>query len=1253
MYTSSRNVFRCNFNSNIHCVGVAHGEAGAVDAFIVVFRHGMIARMQFDPSTKQLKTLSQGCLAAEVDAKPFATFQSPFCRTSGDLIVAQFSPVTLTFLHLGDELISFTTAVKVNAPLGLASIDDVRFLPGTAGSSMSLAILGKAEPHAWVGRSSTTGPRTGVVRLVTVDMTRKALCVNWSFSNLPSGSFELIPLPAPRRGFLVSSQDDVSYCEEFSSSVTIPVNPAGTNLSDGRQPVVHYLNHEDEFIVELTSSKSVAVSDEFVVFATKSGDLLGCHLVRQSGAFNTVSEVVWERLEVGTKLDAPSSICLAGKYLFVTSKQGNSFLFQLTSKEILLPMSVFPSSSEEIRLVELEQSLSSTDPAIAELLSTYQDEVHRAKISHSVELGLLDEITGTGAVRSLVRASKDEDEVVVLATSGNGNILSLQSHVPTELIFELSIKDMRFVYNFMYQQHHMLALASDHRIILIDCGNGLRELGRADLSDPITGIVKRITDDGHVLFTSPKGFGKVALITSKQEAPLSVSGIESWDVSACQSIVSVTSDIWLVCKTSISTLQAVELEVESGSRKRTLESLSIPEGREIISFSASFLDNPNDLFITVTDNQGSLYVFSGASMVFFTRYASVCKPVLVNELIEGAESADSEFIPSITDPTRRPLEPSTSTSLFAEKVRISESRLYRLSDGQTILVILIEGRPVLVYGQAGDRFVLQVQDSVPGLFDPAASSAAYFMHHINEGLAVAINESESALITASDRGQVMVHAFNISSMMDLAPFSSAYLDNGYISLSLRKNNVCSVEIFKFKSGVDLNMRLPCQTISLEDRYGLDLCVSQPGIAVATITDEVDPGLVVPLAPTEEVPEETMDGPVMDDSGMTAAAAPTAMLITCPVPPNRQKHQIRVLNKSMETVTAMLDLEPGEFVTSMAWAESVLGLGPDVLIVGTTFALGEETPAQGRLIVVRVDYAPGVTGPAVTLKENETVAGCKILYDSVKRTAVTIVKTWKGCVAVGLGHRLMMYQWDAVAGRLRGVGMIDLGLQITSITFFKNFIVAGDILRGVYLLRYKEDAVMDAHMNVISMAASIQQLAKSFPLQDFSALAVETIRKDSSVGIVSIDTYGNIDLEIFSPVHFGQFLRHSVPFNLPHRTLAVLPIITGTDRALLMGTAAGSLCQLIPVSEAEHHLASSLVGLMIALLPQIGGVNPKLANVGIGRTHLPTSVQAVESIDCLVDFLYLATPLQAEIANRMKQPIDLLMKTVSRWLRPIV
>ena len=367
-----------------------------------------------------------------------------------------------------------------------------------------------------------------------------------------------------------------------------------------------------------------------------------------------------------------------------------------------------------------------------------------------------------------------------------------------------------------------------------------------------------------------------------------------------------------------------------------------------------------------------------------------------------------------------------------------------------------------------------------------------------------------------------------------------------------------------------------------------------------------------------------------------------------MPPNRQKHVIKIYSDHQSLVSSIIACQPNEIVTGLTWAESILGLGSDVLIIGTTLCLGEETPAQGRLVVVRVDYAPGLVAPPVApLSEDSKTAGCKILYDSVKRSAITAVKDWKGCLAVGLGHRLMMYQWDGVAGRLRGVGMIDLGLQISSLSFFKSFILASDILRGVYLLRYKEDPVMDMQGRVVSMAASVQQIAKSAPLQSLTITLVDTIRLEGSVGIVSIDVFGNINLEIFSPVHFGQYLRQSLPFQLPFKSLAV----SRAGKSLIIGTASGSVCQLVPVSESEHHMAQTLNGLMIALLPQLGGVNPRLFHVGVGRESPPNLPQTVESVDLLASFLYLSTPLQAEIASRMKQPIDVLMRSVAKWIRP--
>jgi hypothetical protein len=1243
MYSSSF-VTSCAFHSEIHAISAFHGEAETQESLVIIFRHGTLAVVQYDSGVNRFRTVTQACLATEVELKPSSAFRANFCRVLGSMAVTQFTPTTLTLIQLGAEIASFTIPVKLKSALRLASIDDVQFVSSSGCDTVSLAVLGKSEPHAWVGRTSTIGSTASSVRLITVDMSRRSVSVNWSFDNLPTESFALTPLPKPRGGFLATSPDFVSYCEEFSSAVVRSVNAAG-----GDTAAVNYLHIGEEFDIDLAGARSIAISDELVLFVTQAGEMLGCHLVRQSGAFNTVSDLVWERLSIPEKIISPSSLALLGDAkLFVGSRQRNSCLFQLSKTEILLPIAVFGSSAEEDRLAELEQSTDAQ--AVKDLLASYQEEVHRAKISHSIELGLIDELRSFGSIHAMTMENDG-----IIAACGSGDLSVLSSHVPSDLVFELGLKDVRFVYNFTFRNHFLLALAGESRMLLIDCGNGLRELGRVDLLSPILGIVKTFSEsDGVVSLITQSGVIGVKIVTSKQEQQLEYSPSLEFESPVLKA---ASVDSYLVVQPD-----STSLIIHGVSE--TPQSIQLQEGREIVSFSPSVVTG--SLHVTVADNAGSLAIYSlntegQLSAGFMARHASVCKAVLLNEL---NAAASDDYVLSITDPTKRPLEPNLTTPLFAEKIKIVQAKLVEVVGGLIILVMLIEGRPVLVYSliisrEGETRFVLEASDSVPILFEPIEKIHGY-ISETDQGIMVSVTARQSIWLSMDERFRIWSHPLSFGGFTDLHTFQSEYLDAGLVSLEPGKMGNSTLRILKLKSAeIDLNSRFPKKMIALESeclerRFAVDMVPSLPGLAVATVTEETDPGLVVPVAPGP-LPQPEEDNQMMDDQFQPQIAQDqSTVLLQCPLPPKRQKHQVRIFSGiSKETVSAIIALQPGEFVTGMAWADSVLGLGPDVLVIGTTFALGEETPCQGRVIVVRVNYAPGVTAPAVTIENDEVVIGGKILYESVKRAPVTIVKSWKGCVALGLAHRLMMYQWDSVAGRLRGVGMIDLGLQITSVSFFKNFIIAGDILRGVYLLRYKEDPVMDAQMNVISMAASIQQLAKSFPFQDFSAVKVDTLRTAGSVGIMSLDVFGNVDLELFSPVHFGQYLRHSVPFNVPSKCLAVVPIRPSQqDKCLLLGTANGALSHLVPVTESEHHIASSLVGLMVSLLPQPGGVNPKLHHVAVGREHLPNSLQAIESVDCLADFLYLATPLQAEIANRMKQPIDLLVRIVARWLTPV-
>ena len=1315
LYVSFRIVAECNFLAQAHSIAVYRGHDDVVDSVVVLFRHAAVSVLQYDALANQMKTVVQHCCAAELELKASSSFVPRFCRVQGNVLATQFTSSTLSLIQLGAEVSSFTVPVKrwvsQSNGVGLASLDDACFLPTKAGS-ISLAVLGKTEPHAWIGRTSTISGNCSAVRMLSVDFSTKSVSVNWSFESLPSGAIDLVPLPAPRGGLVVVSPDTVSFCEEFSSSVTFGVNRSASTT-------VHFLRPQDGVgEIDLIGSRQMALTDGLIIFATRrnQGEIYACHLVRQDGTFSSVSALVWERLSVASTT-VPSSLSLSanGDKLLITSALGDSLLFRISGTEILLPMTVFSSAAEEAQLAALESAAStSASPSSEEfgdLVRMYQDEVHKGKIAVSIELGLLDELDATGPIVA-VSSAKNQDGLMISTKSGA--VASVYSEIPIQSIFEIGLKKMESVFSFSLKSggpsRHRLAMASLAKFFLIDCGNGLREIARTRDITGILAIVPLLTEDGHLYLITSEGIVTVHVTTSSSTDLLCANILEEFaSVPLHHAFAVKNASAFVGCCYESGRIEIMGLSASS--------TLAMDKKYEIIvnspkleSFSLS-ISPMGDCFACVSDSTGSIFIYRNADPIFTTRHASLCKAVLINEKDNNDDVDGITASLSVTDTSKRPLEANPSTALFASKVKIVQAKLVWLeqqsADSATspLLILLVEGRPALIYTQFGlDRFSLVPFDS-PVCLGPLETTPLVTETRISghDGVWISMSISSSVFLTRNLRGQLFLHPVGIGAISLSNCFTSEFTESATLVLESQNLGVL-MRIFKFENGIDLFAKFPQHRSALDDsinrngnepeetekksarKCGMLLARSVAGTAVNIVSEEADPGLLVALPPPNQEMADDMimmmhqnhqqhqyqeDG-MMESTTSTPSVVPAGgsnsdsslVLTTCPMPPNRQKHEIRIYSSSTSTsmssnafettVSAIISCQPNEMVTGMTWADSILGLGSDVLIIGTTLLLGEENPAQGRLVVIRVDYAPGLTATAVSLSgdESSSVAGGKVLYDSVKRSAITVVKDWKGCLAVALGHRLMMYQWDSVAGRLRGVGMIDLGLQISSLTFFKSFIVASDILRGVYLLRYKEDPVMDMQGRVVSMAASVQQIAKSASIKSFSVTLVDTIRMGGSVGIVSVDVFGNLDLEVFSPVHFGQFLRQSVPFKLPAGSVATAQVGGSARKSIVIGTASGSLCQLIPVSEAEHHMAQTLNGLMIALLPQLGGVNPRLFHVGVGREVAPNVAQSIDSVDLLVHFLYLSTPLQAEIASRMKQPIEVLMRAVSTWIRPV-
>ena len=1148
-------------------LGISVSKGVEIDSLAVISRHGVVSLLQYDSLTVSFKTIFQNCYSLETGCVD-ESFRLRCFRVFNQYAVFQLSFDSLTFVHMSDEGGSFTVPVSLGSSLGLASIDDVQFVCTSSSKVVVLAILGKSVSHAWIGRTCTIGSFASVVRVVSVDFGSSQILSNWTFDSLPTESFSIISLSQPRGGLLVIAPDSVSYCEDFGASLTLPVE------------------------ADMDGCVAVAISDNLVIFATSAPAMdpkLWCaHLVRRSGTFSNVTHIVWEELRGVADPSTSVAVGSDGLILF-GSRFGSSFLFQISETEVLLPVPVFaPIMQEEMVLGDLA---STPDTAASELISMYQEEIHAFKICKSIELGLLDELEGWGQILTLVVS-----EGGLVATTSSGSLVSLYSDHPSELLVELNLAGFTqgiAVFE-TANSHTFFALFGNAGFILLDSTVGIKETLRMNVEAEFgSGAILGCTSGGLLVCEN----GTFSIFEKR---------FEKFDFTA--KLASCNGENFALLA-SDNTVRIYHDEVNRVLFEGSVEIVCVNLGGEFGNIT------------TIADVCGSLTMFNVAGEVLFSsKHVSLAKPIL----LESSEDQEACF--SITDVTRRPTEIHPSVEIFASKILIQNAIFTR----ESLLVILVENRPPLVYRQLSERsFALQLLD-FPHLVGPSLSRC-------NNSSIIPVNDQCVMSVSVSDRGQILAHPIFESGCVAASLFTSQFATQGLVTAT----HDGKVRIYKLTECERRFGSCFAKVFESTKTRGLQTAVSVAGLAVAEMSREI---LVTPTVQPDSTNNEI---PTSDDTQKPQADETSTNTSFMGIP--GELFTLNVFAKyDLEILISKMALLPDEMVTDMCWAESVLGLGPDVLAVGTTMLLGEEHAAQGRILLIRVD----MNAVAVPCDASLAISGAKLIYESDKKSAVTVMKDWKGCLVVALGHRFMFYQWDGTAGRLRGCGMYDMCLQITSTCFVRSFIVAGDILRGIHLLRYKEDPVIDVQTGAVtSIAASIQFMAKTPPSYEAQTIVgLNTIRFGNTLGIISVDKYYRIDLHVFSPLHYGQYLRPSIGFQLTDPILGFANVSSGPDfSSLVTGSASGALAQIIPVNEADHHLASSLLGLMVTLLPQIGGVNPRLQHT-VMKDKSSGAVQGIESADSLLAFLYLSTPLQAEIASKMKQSIDVLAESVASWLR---
>jgi len=289
--------------------------------------------------------------------------------------------------------------------------------------------------------------------------------------------------------------------------------------------------------------------------------------------------------------------------------------------------------------------------------------------------------------------------------------------------------------------------------------------------------------------------------------------------------------------------------------------------------------------------------------------------------------------------------------------------------------------------------------------------------------------------------------------------------------------------------------------------------------------------------------------------------------------------------------------------------------------------GEDLTCRGRILIFSIkDREPGVV-PAV--------------YQRSLKWPVTCLGQWKDYLVHSEGFKFYFEKW--VVTNFDKVAFHDAGMCITAMSSIKNFLVLGDIRKGIDFVQWKEEAD--------TQSKNIRRLARSPPSTFLTVLACDFVVKGSSLGVVALDNVGTVHLYRYSAHSDGregdQILCSSATFSmgLPCRATMRLQTEPGVQ-SLFMASAGGELLSLKPIDEQAYRTVATLLGMLSTRLPFRCGLNPRAFRHHEGPPALVPPRKNIEDAVFLRTFAFLSAPLQAAIAEKMKLPVSSLMKTVA-------
>ncbi|CAL1146653.1 unnamed protein product [Cladocopium goreaui] len=185
----------------------------------------------------------------------------------------------------------------------------------------------------------------------------------------------------------------------------------------------------------------------------------------------------------------------------------------------------------------------------------------------------------------------------------------------------------------------------------------------------------------------------------------------------------------------------------------------------------------------------------------------------------------------------------------------------------------------------------------------------------------------------------------------------------------------------------------------------------------------------------------------------------------------------------------------EAVLSMSWVN--LPGFPLSLAVGTGVNTGEDLTCRGRLMLFTIkDKEPGILPP---------------VYQRSLRSPVTVVGQSGSNFIHAEGFKLYVEKWENSS--FNKLALFDGSLCMTSMSNIKNFMLFGDLRKGVDFCQWKEEQSTGTR--------TIRRLSRSPPSMNMTVLACEFVIHQKSLGLVALDHKGNVHLYQYTPHSDGR------------------------------------------------------------------------------------------------------------------------------------